>query len=378
MKNRGLITGILVAIGIAVVAVFAVRMTAAKPMHAMTINFPTAAGLVPGSDVFEAGAKVGTINSIEPDTTNHAIVEIGIEDDHWPLHQGLTAGIRPKSLLGEKYVDLHDGAGSAAAYDPSQTLNAPADSTPVELDQFINSLDPSTRTSAKVLLNDLGAGLAGRGNDLNAAIQSGKDDLANLAVTGTTLNNRDPDLDRILVGLDGVLQKLTQDDQLTQMSQLISNGQQTLNAIEAERSSFQRSFTDSQAALTDLNAAIDPAVQSLRDTLNTAPHLLSVVHDESDVLAQMGAQLTNGNLLQLLANNLIHGSTASGGALETFPDGRKLPIFRVCLRDAASASGDSCVGHGYTAPGPQSVPVTARVDGSDSGDMAALIGFLGA
>ncbi len=143
-------------------------------------------------------------------------------------------------------------------------LHETQQAVPVELDQFINSLDAPTRNAARVLLNDLGAGVAGRGLSLNEAIAAGKANLANLAVFGTTLNNRDPDLDRILVGLDGVLGKLTTSDQLTQMSQLITNGQQTLNAIETQQAAFSRQFVDAQTALGELNTAIDSAVPSLR------------------------------------------------------------------------------------------------------------------
>src|ERR1700680_2811950 len=225
--------------------------------HEFQITFPTADGLVSGSDVLEAGSKIGTISAITPTQDNSALVTVQISADHWPLHNGTTADIRPKSLLGEKYVDIHDGTATNTALDTSVVLHETQKAVPVELDQFINSLDEPTRNAARVLLNDLGAGVAGRGQSLNQAIASGKSNLANLAVFGTTLNNRDPDLDRILVGLDGVLSKLTTSDQLTQMSQLITNGQQTLNAIESVQTSFSRGFTDANVALADLHTAID-------------------------------------------------------------------------------------------------------------------------
>ncbi len=260
--------------------------------HTMKIVFPSADGLVSGSDVLEAGSKIGYIADIQPTQNNSALVTISVEDDHWPLHKGITAFIRPKSLLGEKYVDLHDGAQTAAAYDASTVLTAPQNADPVELDQFINSLDAPTRTAIRVLLDDLGAGIAGRGPDLNAAIAAGRADLANLAVTGKTLNNRDPDLDRILLGLDGVLSRITTNDQLTQMSQLITNGQKTLNDIEVVRQSFSRQFTDANVALTDLNVAFDGAVPNLKAALDIAPTLIANLQQETGLLAQLGSSVT--------------------------------------------------------------------------------------
>ncbi|TMC50179.1 MAG: MCE family protein [Chloroflexi bacterium] len=354
-----------------------------KPMHAVSIDFPTASGLVPGSDVLEAGAKVGDISDISPRPDGTARIQIAITDEHWPLHRGVYADIRPKSLLGEKYVDLHDGSTGGPAYDASKTLTASKDSTPVELDQFINSLDEPTRASLKVLLNSVGAGIAGHGQDLNQAIESGKADLEHLAVTGQTLNNRDPDLDRILVGLDGVLAKLTTDQQLSQMSQLINNGQQTLTAIEAERASWSRSFTDSQAALAELNASFGPVVSNVRDVLNTAPDTLKVLQLEADQLAKLGSMVTAGNTLHYLVTGITHGPTASGGALELTPDGKKLPIFRVCVpfsnpQDSSHSTAAGCAGAGgsdFQPMGAEAVPSSYSGAG---GAMTVLADFLGA
>jgi phospholipid/cholesterol/gamma-HCH transport system substrate-binding protein len=350
-----------------------------KASHKLTISFPTASGLVPGSDVFEAGSKIGSISDIEPTVDNRALVTIQVSDEFWPLHQGLQAGIRPKSLLGEKYVDLHDGT-SDQAFDISKTILAASESTPVELDQFINSLDADTRAAAKVLLNDLGAGVAGRGYDLNTAIQTGRENLANLAVTGQTLNNRDPDLDRILIGLDGVLQKIAANDQLTQMSQLIDNGQKVLNAIEMEKDSWSRSFNNAAKVLTELNIAFDSAVPNVRDLLNVAPHLLDQLKTESDLLAFQGSQVTRGDLLTVLTTGISHGPTASGGALEILPDGRALPIFRVCLPSVApppnKAENTACTGNAWGGRDLRTAGLAPNPSGS-SGGMIMLAGLLG-
>jgi hypothetical protein len=143
-----------------------------------------------------------------------------------------------------------------------------------------------------VLLDDLGGGIAGRGNDLNTAIATGRADLEHLAVFGKTLNDRDPDLDKILVGLDGVLAKITTDDQLNQWSQLITNGQNTLNDIESESAAFSRGFNDASAALADLNTAIGGAIPALRSTFDIAPNLIGNLQTESSMLAALGQQVT--------------------------------------------------------------------------------------
>jgi ABC-type transporter Mla subunit MlaD len=366
-SSRSLLIGIVLAALLTGGVVFGLTSTriVGASAHEMKITFPSADGLVAGSDVLLAGTKIGYINDIQPTEQNAALVTVEISNDHWPLHAGLTAAIRPKSLLGEKYVDLHDGA-SAAAYDANQVLHASVKADPVELDQFINSLDPATRTAIRVLLDDAGAGLAGRGNDFNTAIATGKANLEHLAVTGKTLNNRDPDLDRIIVGIAGVLSKLTTSDQLTHMSQLITNGQNTLNDIESVQTAFSRQFTDASAALADLNIAFDGAIPSLQRTIDIAPQLIGNLRVETQQLAALGATVTtsankfpqicngqNGQLptnyssnvenhvlqgitpcspLWSLINGLSPGPTTSGGALEKNGiTGQNNPIFRICL-----------------------------------------------
>jgi ABC-type transporter Mla subunit MlaD len=372
--TRSLISGVAIGavlIGGVAFAVASTRMTGSGT-HEITIDFQTADGLVSGSDVLVAGAKVGYISDIGPTLSGRATVKIEVSNDHWPLHQGLAADIRPKSLLGEKYVDLHDGSQTAAVYDVNQILHALPNAAPVELDQFINSLDPATRTAVRVLLDDLGAGVASKGHDLNTAIAAGKADLANFAVFGQTLNDRDIDLDRILVGLDGVLSKLTTSDQLTQMSQLISNGQNVLNDIETVQTAFSRQFTDANVALADLNTALGRAVPSLRTTLDIAPALVSNLQQEAGVLAALGSAVTGsanlsphgectvgspavhgtsadqpiGSITGLaqcsplweIINGLLGGATVSGGAFEREPKyvanilgTSNFSIFRVCI-----------------------------------------------
>ena len=366
--------------------------------HGFTIDFPTASGLVAGSDVLEAGSKVGVISDIKPLQGDKASVTVSIESDHWPLHQGLQADIRPKSLLGEKYVDLHDGPAKNPEYDTTKVLEAPADSVPVELDQFVNSLDTDTRSALRVLLNDLGAGIAGEGVDLNQAIKTGRDDLAHLAVTGQTLNNRDPDLDRILVGLDGLFQKLTQDEQLNQMSQLIDNGKATLDAVEAEEQSFSRSFSDAERALAEANISFDSVIGNLRNTLNVAPYLLANVHEESTLLAKAAGDTLapssigdsslscgyTGCQVDLLAHGIMVGPYTTGGAQEWIGSAANpsavYPIFRVCLGtpDTPNQSNPSSNTHSCTGTAnAQAASVAVPYGGGGGGDMATLAGFLG-
>ena len=101
--TRSLLSGVAIAailIGGVTFGFVSTRMSSSG-IHEFKIVFPTADGLVSGSDVLVAGSKVGTISDIEPTQNDQAMVTVGVAGDQWPLHRGLTADIRPKSLLGQ-------------------------------------------------------------------------------------------------------------------------------------------------------------------------------------------------------------------------------------------------------------------------------------
>jgi len=204
------------------------------------------------------------------------------------------------------------------------------------------------------------------------------------------------------VGLDGVLSRITTNDQLTQISQLITHGQQTLNDIESVQQSFSRSFTDANVALSDLNTAFDSAVPSLRSTIDVGPTLIANLQHETSLLTSLALTATtqenkspNGECtgsttvnqpissitglakcspLWMLIKGLIQGPTVSGGALETGNALGPAGIFRICLAGvpptplANGACDNSNASRGYQ---------SAYHGGFMNGDGAMLSAFLG-
>src|SRR5262249_51632254 len=89
--------------------------------------------------------------------------------------------IRQKSALGLKYVQVTKGT-SSQGFDEGATIPLKsATPAPVEFDEFLSTFDEKTRDAAQQQLNGLGTAFAGRGQDLNRAIQSLTPLLANLA-----------------------------------------------------------------------------------------------------------------------------------------------------------------------------------------------------
>ena len=102
------------------------------------VTLDEAAGLVEDNAVKVAGVKVGTIEHVEArgdDATLTLLLDPAIE-----LHEDAVAGVRAKSLLGEKYLALQPG-------DPEAPLLADGGEithvrSTFEIDQVLNALEP--------------------------------------------------------------------------------------------------------------------------------------------------------------------------------------------------------------------------------------------
>src|SRR5207244_12125089 len=105
--------------------------------------------------------------------------------DHYftTVVKGGRAVIRLKSLLGETYVELNRGSRSEGAIADGGTIAEDHTLTPVEVDEVLNALDPQVRDQLTIVINTLGQGTAGRGQDMNAAAA----DLSSVAVDRRTL-----------------------------------------------------------------------------------------------------------------------------------------------------------------------------------------------
>src|ERR1700738_241567 len=188
-KKASIGLGLAVALAITAVATMVsfLSLGSGNNDYTVKVHFPTANGLIDGSDVFIGGVKVGVVNSVvvdpsppadngssnfaNPTTTATATISIGKQ--YSPLHQGALAAIRPKSLLGEKYVAMTVGDPTKDAIPNGTTLPPEATSVNVELDQLINVFDAATRKQLQKLIDNLGTGLIGQGRNTNQTIQVG-------------------------------------------------------------------------------------------------------------------------------------------------------------------------------------------------------------
>jgi phospholipid/cholesterol/gamma-HCH transport system substrate-binding protein len=194
--------------------------------------FDDAANLIPGEDVKIEGVKVGVVGPVTPTPQQKAAVQLNIENAGFQnFRADASCTIEPEALIGEKFVNClptqpraegtplppplpkipngHEGAGQ-------YLLPVANTSSPVDIDLLgdINRLPVRERFT--IIINELGAGLAGRGSDLNTVVRRADPALRELdkvlgilAAQNKTLVNLAEESDRALAPVAGVKQQIS-------------------------------------------------------------------------------------------------------------------------------------------------------------------------
>jgi virulence factor Mce-like protein len=145
------------------------------PTYDLTVRLPNAANVVKGNDVNIGGARVGTVSEINPVPSASGVataeLKVKLTKDVEPLPSDTAVLVRPRSVLGLKYVELTPGHSKTGLKAGSVIPLRNARPRPVEINEVINTFNAPTRRGIQETLNGFGVGLAGRGSDLNLAIQ---------------------------------------------------------------------------------------------------------------------------------------------------------------------------------------------------------------
>jgi phospholipid/cholesterol/gamma-HCH transport system substrate-binding protein len=254
MIRRLIIAAALVAA--VVVVVLLVSDDGSSDEYRIRAIFDNGSFMVEGEQVRVAGANVGTIESVDvsmPGETvayedgepvkkaGEAIIVMNISDSGFQdFRQDATCLIRPQSLIGEKFVDCRPTLSRAPGTEPPPPLKKIPDGQPgagqylLPLGNNGTSVDPDLINDIQTLpyaqrfrliLNELGGGLAGRGEDLEVLVKRANPLL------------RDVDL------LFGKLSA-----QRKELAQLASDSEAILRPLSRERSHFAGFITNSGAA----------------------------------------------------------------------------------------------------------------------------------
>ena len=220
--------------------------------------FSDVTGLLPGNDVRVAGVRIGQVDSIQLTDRKLAKVTFSLEQKR-KIPQSTILRLRYRNLVGERYLAVTEGPGSADPLKPGRTIPLSQTRNALDLTVLFNgfrplfqALDPqSTNEVAFELIQTL----QGEGGTLEALMQR-------TASLTNTLADRDAVIGRVITNLSTVLDTLDNGDQL---SQLILQ----LRRLSAGFAQDRTAIGESIVGINNLTSATTSLLADVRGPLRT-------------------------------------------------------------------------------------------------------------
>jgi ABC-type transporter Mla subunit MlaD len=213
---------VLVVVAAAAAVLLATSAGGSNGSYRVRAIFDDAGNIIPGENVKIGGVTVGKVGAVTATPQAKAAVVLNISNTGFKdFRADASCTVRPQALIGEKFVDClptqprvagtplppalkkipngDEGAGELLL--PVQNTHSPVD---VDLLGDISRLPERQRLT--IILNELGAGLAGRGSDLHEVIRRANPALQELDRVLQILASENKVLAKLAVDSDKALQ----------------------------------------------------------------------------------------------------------------------------------------------------------------------------
>jgi len=285
----------------AVIAVVAVVLLRDGDTTTYRLRFQDAGQLVKDDDVQVGGRRVGSVRDIKLTDDNQAEIEIAVDRDFAPLHDGTTATIRATSLSGiaNRYVALSPGANSRPALGAGSLLGTDKTTSIVDLDQLFDTLDPATRKALQQFIAGNARWYAGRGKQANEAARYL---VPALSSSRALVNEAVRDQDTLNAFLQSSAKTVTAlASRRQQLTDLVTNANTTADAIGDENAALARAlgllpdtlrkanttFVNLRATLDDLDVLVSASKPATRRLAPFLRELRPLVRDARPTIADL-------------------------------------------------------------------------------------------
>ena len=273
-------------IGAVLAAVITSRADSGDGSYLVRAVFDNSSFVIPGEDVKVAGVKVGTIQAVGLTSNNKAAITLEIDDPRFePFRADAHCEIGLESLLGEQFVQCTPSQPVAAGAQRAPVLPSIASgpdkgqhvlgvqntTTPVGLDQFADITRLPQQQRLQIIISGLGAGLAGNGHELNAALLRADPALQQTDQAIAVLSSQNRVLARLTGESDRILKPLAA--QRAHVGGFIKHVATVAGAAAAQGAAiednlrafppFLRQLKPAAVRLTRLSRQIDSALQPL-------------------------------------------------------------------------------------------------------------------
>jgi phospholipid/cholesterol/gamma-HCH transport system substrate-binding protein len=251
--------------------------------YTATVEMKDVDNLVTAGQVQTAGVRVGQVRSVKTLPGGGVKVELALNKDMAPLHEGATLRLGARSLVGESYLALTDGKGSAL---PTGTaLPASSVEASVQLNDVLASLDTKTRSDLTGLLRSLGTGTLGSKDDVDK-LMTGMGALGRQGHTALdAISAQSEDLEALARQTSTVLEAL--DTGQGQIADLVGNANTLTAATAGQRGSIEQTLRETPAVMDTTRRATDSLVSLSTALSPVATDLRAAAPDLTAALQQL-------------------------------------------------------------------------------------------
>jgi ABC-type transporter Mla subunit MlaD len=291
--------GVLTVSTVAGIAYIAYRANTGLPLQSryqVTVLVPDADRLIDAADVRIGGVLVGTVLNVSAVPGAHAAppyarVNLALDGSIGRLPVDTTVQVRPASVLGLTYVDLHLGT-SRQTIPAGGTLLLSRAKPSSDLTDLFQVFNRGAARGFTGSVTGLASGVAGRGTALNAALASSASLLPALTDVTHVLGAPATHLSAFLSGYESTVGALAPVS--AQLAGLVQNAATTLGAVARVRGALGAAIDRAPAAESATTVAFQRALPALDGLARLAIALRPAGALLPTTLTQVNSTLTAG------------------------------------------------------------------------------------
>src|SRR4051812_12497111 len=264
---------------VAAAAVLMGAKSSGTPTKTVKIVFDNAFGLTKGGDLKIGGVRAGkttgfsVTNSLPP----KAVVTASLTQKGFQSFRAdASCAIRPQSLIGEYYVDCQPGTSEATLKNDTVPVTQTSSTVPQDLIQDV--MRRPYRERLRLIINELGTGLAGRPQDLNEVIRRAAPGLQQTSKVLKMLGDQNKVIQNFIVNSDTVVKEL--EARKKDVARFIVEAGNTAAVSASRRQALQAQFHKLPGFL----AGLQPTMAKLGNLADQQTPLLNDLHKAAPAL----------------------------------------------------------------------------------------------
>jgi len=238
--------------------------------------FTDVTGLTVGSDVDIAGVRVGQVTSISVYQRHLALVGFSVQAGR-PLPASVTATIRYLNLVGQRYIELGQGAGPAdQVLAAGGTIPLTRTTPALNLTALFNGFQPLFQALSPGDVNQLSS-------DIIQVFQGESPNITALVATVGSLTNtlatKDQVIDQVIDNLNAVLRTIT--SRGNALATLVTSLQELVSRLAADRQPIGEAISAIDSLTTATAGLLQVGRAPLHDDITQLQRLATNLADNS-------------------------------------------------------------------------------------------------